>query len=159
MILCYKALLCMVLQGKYHHVLLQAHWVYGHGHEHGELLAGYVIGCFFKTGSCCFDLLCVCAFPSTGRRNSAAVVNGTRWLSRAPNTLKFSSCCLFIKSDPVSFFFMFCMLVPVMQFVEEQLKSKKVDTSVVGFPKWKCIVLVLPKGVITVMWISAYFCL
>jgi len=26
------------------------------------------------------------------------------------------------------------MLVPVMQFVEEQLKGKKVETSVVGFP-------------------------
>lgn len=51
------------------------------------------------------------------------------------------------------------MLVPVMQFVEEQLKSKKAETSVVGFPKWKCIILVLPEGVTTVVWISAYFCL
>lgn len=59
-------------------------------------------------------------------------------------TLNLSSCCLFIKSGPVSFFFpfllffffflMFCMLVPVMQFVEEQLKGKKVETSVVSFP-------------------------
>lgn len=71
-------------------------------------------------------------------------------------TLNLSSCCLFIKSGPVSFFFpfllfffffflMFCMLVPVMQFVEEQLKGKKVETSVVGFPNENALCQYSPR--------------